>query len=149
MRFTFLKTAIVLVVLLALVLAYPFYAWADSEVRRSIVVAGIVAIVNVTTGVLILEYAFDKPTGTFMGLVFGSMIGRSVVVLVVFFILLVTGTYHRTSMALSLMAFHTIFMVAEIVHVLRQFSRRRLDDLIKKERQRRVRMAVDRQRRIS
>ncbi len=149
MRFTFLKTAALITAILALLLAYPMYAWIDRDMGTAILVSGAIAITNVTVGVLILEYAFDKPTGLFMGIVFGSMIGRSVIVLIVFFVLLVTGSYHRASLALSLMGFHVIFMVAEIVYVLKQFSRRRLDDLIKKERQRRVRMSVDRQRRLS
>lgn len=149
MRFTFLKTAALITAILALLLAYPMYAWIDSEMGTAILISGAIAISNVTVGVLILEYAFDKPTGLFMGIVFGSMIGRSVVVLIVFFVLLMTGTYHRASLALALMGFHVIFMVAEIAYVLKQFSRRRLDDLIKKERQRRVRMSMDRQRRLS
>lgn len=148
MRFTFLKTAGLITTLLAVLLVYPLFAWADEESRVAVLVSGLIAISNVTAGVLILEYAFDKPTGLFMGLVFGSMIGRSVIVLITFFVLLVTGSYDRAALALSLMGFHVIFMVAEIVYVLKQFSRRRLDDLIKKERQRRVRMSLDRQSRL-
>jgi len=149
MRFKFLKTILILTVLIALLMAWPLHAWISPEVARSVIVSGIISVCNVTLGVLALEYAFDKPTSLFMSIVFGSMALRSVVVIAVLFVLLLVGDYHRTSLGLSLMAFHVVFMTAEIIYILRDFSRRRLDDLIRSERQRRIRMSNERQRRLS
>jgi hypothetical protein len=123
MRFRFLKTALFLTALMALALVYPLYAWASPAIIQAIIAAGIIAFVNIILGALSLEYAIDKSNGTFMTAVFGGMGVRMGLILVAMTLLLLNG-FHALALALSLMGFYVVFMIAEITYATRELSQR-------------------------
>jgi hypothetical protein len=122
MRFQFLKTALLISVVLVLALAYPLYAWASEEIMRAIVASGIIAFVNIIIGALTLEYAIDKANSRFMTAIFGGMGIRMGLILVAVTILLLNG-FHAVALTLSLMGFYVVYMVAEIVYATRELAR--------------------------
>jgi hypothetical protein len=123
MRFRFLRSVLVLTAITIAVIAYPTATLASSDVIRSIVASGIIAFANVIVGCLVLEWAIDKPNSPFMYAVFGGMGLRMGMILVALTVLLLSG-YHALSLALSLMGFYVMYMVTEIVYVLRELNRR-------------------------
>ncbi|MBC8145353.1 MAG: hypothetical protein H7X80_07190 [bacterium] len=124
MRFRFLRSVFVLVAIVAALGAYPMIAWATPEVARSIVAAGIIALVNVVLGMLMLEWGIDRSNNKFMYAVFGGMGVRMGLILIALTVLLMSG-YHQLSLALALMGFYMMFMITEIVYVLTELNRRR------------------------
>lgn len=135
MRFRFLRSVFVLTALVGALGAYPTIAWATPEVTRSIVAAGLIALVNVILGMLLLEWGIDKSNNQFMYAVFGGMGVRMGLILIALTLLLING-YHQLSLALALMGFYMMFMITEIVYVLTELNRRR-------DSERRQRRAVD------
>ena len=123
MRFRFLKSVLLLTVVVAGALAYPTSVWATPEVADSIVAAGLIALVNVVVGCLVLEWGIDKAHGPFMYAVFGGMGIRMGLILAALTILLVSG-YHALSLALALMGFYIMYTIIEIVYVLKELNRR-------------------------
>ena len=108
---------------MALLLAYPLYAWSSAEVIRAVVASGIIAFLNIIIGCIALEYTIDKSNKIFMIGVFGGMGIRMGLILVAVAILLING-YHALSLSLSLMGFYVAFMIAEILYATRELSRR-------------------------
>jgi len=123
MRFQFSKTILLLAMSMAILLAYPLYAWGTVEVIRAIVASGVIALVNIILGCLTLEYAFDKSNQTFMFGVFGGMGIRMGLILIAFTILLIND-FHALALSLSLMGFYVTFMIAEIIYAARELARR-------------------------
>ncbi|MEO5931423.1 MAG: hypothetical protein ABIR47_15930 [Candidatus Kapaibacterium sp.] len=123
MRFQFIKTVLLILAVLAAVLAYPLYAWCTAPVMNAIVASAIIAFVNALLGLFALEYAIDKPNNTFMIAVFGGMGLRMGLILVTITILLVTGA-HPLALSLSLMGFYVVYLVAEIIYITRELTRR-------------------------
>ena len=123
MRFRFLRSVLVLTVVVAGAMAYPTIAWATPEVVDSIVASAIIAIVTLTIGLVALEWAIDKANAPFMYVVFGGMGVRMGLILVALTVLLLNG-YHALSLALSLMGFYVVYTIAEIVYVLRELDKR-------------------------
>ena len=123
MRFTFCKTATFIFIALAVVLAYPLYAWGSVEVLRAVIASGIIAFVNILLGGLSLEYAINKSNTVFMTAVFGGMGVRMGLILVAVTILLLND-YHALALTLSLMGFYVVFMTSEIIYVNNELSRR-------------------------
>ena len=124
MRFQFIKTAVLILVGMALVLAYPLHAWSSAEVIRAVVASATIAFLNAVVGALTLEYAIDRSNKTFMIAVFGGMGVRMGLVLATVMILLFSK-YHALALVLSLMGFYVAYMIAEITHVLRELARRK------------------------
>jgi hypothetical protein len=125
MRFSFLRNILFISAMLALALVYPVSGWLQPEHLRAVIASGIIALGNILLGWASLEYAIDKPNSRFMTSVFGGMGVRMVLILVAFSILLVNG-YQSVALALSLMAFYVMFMIAEIVYVMKELSRRKV-----------------------
>jgi hypothetical protein len=123
MRFQFIKTVLLILAGLGLALAYPLYAWCSAPVVNAIVASATIAFVNALLGFFSLEYAIDKSNNTFMIAVFGGMGVRMGLILATITILLVTGT-HPLALALSLMGFYVVYLVAEIIYVTRELTRR-------------------------
>lgn len=123
MRFRFLRSVLVLTVLVAGVMVYPTIAWAAPEVVRSIVASAIIAVVNVLIGLVALEWSIDKGHAPFMYAVFGGMGVRMGLILLALTVLLLNG-YHALSLALSLMGFYVVYTIAEIVYVVQELNRR-------------------------
>lgn len=123
MRFKFCKSVLLLATVMALLLAYPLYAWSSAEVIRAVVASGVIALVNIIVGCITLDYTIDKSNQTFMIGVFGGMGIRMGLILLAVAILLLNG-YHALSLTLSLMGFYVAFMIAEIIYATRELSRR-------------------------
>lgn len=124
MRFQFIKTAILILAGMVLVLAYPLHAWGSPEVIRAVIASAIIAFLNAVAGAFSLEYAIGKSDNTFMIVIFGGMGVRVGLILATMTVLLL-NRYHALALAFSLMAFYLIYMIAEIVRVLRELPRRR------------------------
>lgn len=125
MRFSFLRNILFISAVLALALVYPVSGWLRPEDLRAVIASGIISLVNILLGWASLEYAIDKPNSRFMVAVFGGMGVRMMLILIAFSILLVNG-YQSVALALSLMAFYVMFMIAEIVYVMKELSRRKV-----------------------
>jgi len=125
MKFLFLRNILLITLLFGIVLVYPIYGWATPEVFEGIIAAGIVAFANVLIGYLMMEYALDKPNQQFLSLVFGGMAIRLLGTMVVLFFLFM-AKYHQLSLALALMVFYVVYMVAEIIYITRVMSRRKV-----------------------
>ncbi len=124
MRFKFFKTALLLTLIMALLLAYPLYAWASPEVLKAIIAAGIIALANVIVGAAVIEFSIDKPNGLFLGCTFGGMAVRMIVILITIAILINNG-YDRMALTFALMSFYLIFMVAEFIYIIKELTRRK------------------------
>lgn len=127
MRFQFIKTALVLVLVLALLLAYPMYAWATPEVMRAVIASAVIAFLNTLLGVLSIEYSIDKSNKVFMSMVLGGMGVRMGLILVALTILLL-NKYHALALSLSLMGFYVTFLIAELWYVMKELTRRKVQD---------------------
>ncbi len=123
MRFKFCKSVFLLATVMALLLAYPLYAWASAEVARAIIAAGIIAFANIIIGCITLDYSIDKSNSVFMIAVFGGMGVRMGLILVAMALLLING-YHGLALSLALMGFYVVFMIAEIMYATRDLSKR-------------------------
>jgi hypothetical protein len=123
MRFKFCKTATLIFIALAVLLAYPLYAWSGTEVLQAVIASGIIAFVNILLGGLSLEYSINKSNRVFMIAVFGGMGVRMGLILMAVTILLLND-YHALALTLSLMGFYVVFMTAEIIYVNNELSRR-------------------------
>lgn len=123
MRFQFCKIILLMALSMALLLAYPIYAWASAEVIRAVVASGIIALGNIIIGCLTLDFAIEKSNKIFMTAVFGGMGIRMGLILIAITILLLNG-YHPLALTLALMGFYVIFMVAEIMYATRELARR-------------------------
>jgi hypothetical protein len=127
MRFQFFKTVLLLSLLLAVLLAWPLYAWTSPAVLKAILAAAAISICNTIIGTLTIEYGFDKSNKVFMFAVFGGMQVRMILILVALTILLL-NKYHALALALSLMGFYAVFLTAEIIYVSREMGRRKASD---------------------
>jgi len=90
---------------------------------RAVIAAGIIAFGNILLGAFSLEYAIDKSNTAFMTAVFGGMGVRMGLILVAMTLLLLNG-YHALALALALMGFYVVYMIAEITYATRELSQR-------------------------
>lgn len=123
MRFRFLRTILVMTIVVTLALIYPMYAWATPEVARAVLASGIIAFSNLILGYFSIELTIDKSTGVFMAAVFGGMGVRIMLILAAFAVLIMKG-FHPTALVMSLMAFYVASMIAELTYVMRDLGRR-------------------------
>lgn len=123
MRIDFLKSVIVVTLVLVVLLAYPFIAWAGPEVRAAMLAAAAIALMNAVAGLAMIEYGIDKSNSTFMISVLGGMGIRIGIILLVLTILLLNG-FHQMALVLFLMAFYLIYLATELYYVVRFIGRR-------------------------
>jgi hypothetical protein len=137
----FLKTLLVVTVVLAVLLAYPVTAWMSDHQQHAVYASGIMAFANVILGYFILAYGIDKPTSLFMISVFGGMGVRMALILGALAILLV-NKYHPLVLSLSFMGFYVIFMIVDIQLVLSEMRTRKKREQAGKAKRRKPEMST-------
>ena len=108
----------------ALLLAWPLAVYATAEIRVAVAAGAAVAGANVLLGYLAIRYAFGRSYTTFLKAVLGGMGIRLVFMLGVFTLLLVVFGMHAVALTCSLLGFYAVFMILEIVFLQRQMAAR-------------------------
>ena len=117
MRLRFLKSTLIVTLILAALLAYPLSTWLI-DVRSAVIAAGVMALINTVGGLLVIELTFDKPNFIFMAAFFGGMAVRGFFTLFVFALLLTQG-FHSMALTFSLLGFYIVYMTLEIRYLLK------------------------------
>jgi hypothetical protein len=113
------------IVVIALLSAYPLFTYATSEVIHACVAGAVLSLVNVLCGFAAIEYAFDKPDDVFYKTVFGGMVLRLMFVLGAMVMLIEIFRVNVPALAFSLMFFYVIFLIMEIVFIQQKINLRK------------------------
>ena len=95
-------------------------AW-FGETRSAVYAGAILAFVNAVIGMGIIEWTIDKENFVFMSAFFGGMAVRIMITLMVFAFMLTEG-YHAQTLTFSLLGFYLVFLVQEIVFLVKVLS---------------------------
>lgn len=106
----------------ALLAAYPMYVWADREMIVGVVTGGAISLVNVLIGYISVEYAFNKPSATFLKVVLGGMGIRLSLIAVTLILLIKVFQIHLYSLISSMIIFYFLYITFEIVFINRKIS---------------------------
>ena len=118
----FLGQALVVVVVVGVASAYPLLMFFSNEVLVAALAGCLLSVLNALAGLLTVEYAFDKPSGTFMKVVLGSMGVRMIVLLGAFYLLIEVFGLHTTALTLFLLGFYIIFLTLEVLFIKRKIE---------------------------
>ncbi len=125
MRFSFLRSILVISALLAAVIYYPLSVWLTPDHLGTVIASGLIAFGNIVIGMVTLELFMEKPHSPFMIAVFGGMGIRMMLILAAFGVLL-SYDHDSVVLALSLMGFYIVYMIAEIVYVMKVLGGRKV-----------------------
>jgi hypothetical protein len=100
--------------------AFPLAAFGSGDIVVAVVVGCFLSILNALAGSFMLEYAFDKPSSTFLKAVIGGMGIRMAVLLALFYVLIRLVGVHTIALTISLFGFYIIFLVLEVLSIQRK-----------------------------
>jgi len=112
----------VVVVLSALLSAYPLYAYATAEVIRACIAGAVISVANVLAGYAAIEYSIDKSYTVFLKAVLGGMGVRMLAMLAMLVVLIKGFEFQAVPLVVSLMVFYTAFLVLEVLFMQKKLS---------------------------
>jgi len=105
----------VIVVLSALLSAYPLIAYASAEVIRACIAGAAISVANVLAGYAAIEYSIHKSYTVFLKAVLGGMGVRMLAMLAALVALIKVFQFQTVPLVVSLMVFYTAFLVLEVL----------------------------------
>ncbi len=112
-----------LVLLIAALLSiYPLYRLGDREVTAGFIAGALISFLNVLGGYISIEYAFEKPSVTFLKVILGGMGIRLLLIAAVVVVLIKFFHFHVYSLTASLFFFYFLFVILEIMFVNKKTS---------------------------
>ena len=108
----FIKLCILSVILWAII----FYALDPGATDRySVFLAWIMVVINTAVGYLLFEYALDKESAVFTKVVFGGLMVRLLLMMVLIAVILVRQLAVINDFVFSFFAFYCIYVIVEIL----------------------------------
>lgn len=117
----FLRQVSGALVVVALLLAYPLWAWDSRDVTVAVATGAFLSTLNVIAGAMAIEYAFPRSYTTFLKVVLGGMGVRLGVMLAVMAVLVAVVRMHVLALVCSLGVFTMIYLAMEIAFIQRKF----------------------------
>ena len=121
---SFPRQIAVVVILSALLSAYPLFAFASAEVVRACVAGVLISLANVLAGYAAIEYSIDKSYTVFLKAVLGGMGVRMLVMLGVLLILIKVFHFQALPLVVSLMGFYILFLILEVMFMQKKLGKK-------------------------
>jgi hypothetical protein len=109
------KRILLLVLLIAVLAAYPLFKAGDREITVGFITGCLISLVSVTAGYLLIEYGIEKPNATFLKIILGGMVARLILIPTVVVVLIRVFGLHLISLTASLLFFYFLFLMLEIL----------------------------------
>jgi hypothetical protein len=109
------KRILLLVLLIAVLAAYPLFKAGDREITVGFITGCLISLVSVTAGYLLIEYGIEKPNATFLKIILGGMVARLILIPTVVVVLIRVFGLHLISLTASLFFFYFLFLILEIL----------------------------------
>ena len=116
----FLGQVLGVVVVIVAASVYPLLVFFSNEVLVAALAGCLLSVLNALAGFLTVEYAFDKPSGTFLKVVLGGMGVRMIVLLGMFYVFIKVLGLHTIALTLFLFGFYIIFLTLEVLFIQRK-----------------------------
>ena len=107
---SFPRQIAVVVLLSALLSAYPLFAFASAEVIRACIAGVTISLANVLAGYAAIEYSIDKSYTVFLKAVLGGMGLRMLAMLGALLMLIEVFHFQAVPLVVSLMGFYVLFL---------------------------------------
>ena len=114
-RFPRRVAAVVLIA--AVVLAYPLVRYAPPAVMVAVVAGAVISTLNVLLGYVSIEYAFGRSYTTFLKVVIGGMGVRMLGMLGIMLVLILTFHVQPLPLTLSMLGFYMVYLVLEVLFI--------------------------------
>ncbi len=118
----FPRRILIAIVVLALLSAYPLWAFGSAEILRAVTAGALIATVNVLLGYCAIEYSLVKSTATFFKVVLGGMGIRMLLMAGALVILIKVYNYHVAALVGSLGIFYMVFLILEVLDINRKIT---------------------------
>ena len=109
------KRIILLVLLIAVLAAYPLFKAGDREITVGFITGCLISLVSVTAGYLLIEYGIEKSNATFLKIILGGMVARLILIPTVVVVLIRVFRFHLISLTASLFFSYFLFLIFEIL----------------------------------
>ena len=109
------KRIILLVLLIAVLAAYPLLKAGDRDITVGFITGCLISLVSVTVGYLLIEYGIEKPNATFLKIILGGMVARLILIPAVVVVLIRVFRFHLISLTASLFFSYFLFLIVEIL----------------------------------
>ena len=109
------KRIILLVLLIAVLAAYPLFKAGDREITVGFITGCLISLVSVTVGYLLIEYGIEKPNAIFLKIILGGMVARLILIPAVVVVLIRVFQFHLISLTASLFCSYFLFLIVEIL----------------------------------
>src|SRR5262245_12872691 len=118
----FLLRVCLIVGTVGLASAYPLWTYGSPDIVLAVAIGCGLSVLNAVCGSLMITYAFDKPSETFLKAVLGGMGIRVALLLTAFFVMIKLAKLHTIAFSTSLLGFYVIFLVLEIFSMQQSIS---------------------------
>lgn len=116
-----LQVAVTFVAGLAIA-AIPLVLLGSMHVAIAVITGALISTANVMAGFFAIEYSFNKSHTTFMKAVLGGMGVRMVATLGLMVVLILFAGMHTVGLAVSVLGYHAVYLVLEILHIQKKVS---------------------------
>ena len=121
---SFPRQIAVVVILSAVLSAYPLFAFASAEIVRACIAGAVVSVANVLAGYAAIEYSIDKSYTVFLKAVLGGMGIRMLAMLGAMLLLIEVFHVLAVPLVVSLMGFYVLFLILEVMFMQKKLGKK-------------------------
>ena len=119
-KLSFIKNVLIASLIVLLISFYPLSRYATGTQIIAIISGYFISLINVIIGYLMILWAINKGTKSFMVIIFGGMLVRMILVFLFLVLLITFSNLDLTSLVSSVFFFYFLFMGLEIYFLMKK-----------------------------